>query len=140
MKTDYTFVLARVLGPLLAIAGLMLITQSARMHAALTGFLLDEALLMFAGFVTLALGLMLVAFHQRWDSVTPSIISILGWLLTLRGAALLLAPDLVRRAAGFVDAQPNILPIAGCVLALIGVWLTYAGYVAGTLRVDTSQR
>ena len=139
MKTDYTFVLARVFGPLMAVAGLMLIMQPARMRTTLVSFIIDDALLMFAGFMTLGLGLLLVAVHQRWDSFTACFISLIGWLMLIRGGVLLLAPDLVRQAVQYIDAQPMLFPITGCAVALIGVWLTYSGYVAGTLRADTDR-
>jgi hypothetical protein len=140
MKLDTTFVLARVIGPVLLFAGVLLITQPARMLSAMTGFISSDALLVLAGFITLIIGLGLVALHQRWDGFTAGFLSVLGWAVTLRGAMLLLAPELVRRAAGFVLTHANALPIAGLVLALIGVWLTYAGYIAGTLRVETARK
>ncbi len=140
MKPDTTFILARILGPLLVVAGVMLISQHARMRAMLGDFLGDDALMAFAGFTTLAIGLALIAVHQRWDSISAGIISVLGWIMLARGAVLLLAPSLVRDAAFYVLTQPNIMPIAGCVIALIGVWLSYAGYIAGTLRAESSRK
>ncbi len=140
MKPDTTFILARILGPLLVVAGVMLISQHARMRAMLGDFLGDDALMAFAGFTTLAIGLALIALHQRWDSISAGIISVLGWIMLARGAVLLLAPSLVRDAAFYVLTQPNIMPIAGCVIALIGVWLSYAGYIAGTLRAESSRK
>lgn len=139
MKTDYTFLLARIIGPVLIVAGVMLISQPARMLAGLTGFILDDALFMLGGFVTLILGLGLVTVHQRFDSISAGIISVLAWVLTARGIVILLAPELVRNAADFIHNQPRFLPVAGLTTALVGVWLTYAGYIAGTLRVDTSR-
>jgi hypothetical protein len=32
------------------------------------------------------------------------------------------------------------MPIAGCVIALLGVWLSYTGYIAGTLRAEAPRR
>jgi hypothetical protein len=139
MKTDYTYVLARVFGPLLAIGGLLLITQTARMRQAMVGFVMDDALAMFTGFATLGIGLLIVAAHQKWNSVTASLVTLIGWVMTLRGAVLLLAPELIRTALHEIDSRPMIFPIAGCAVALLGVWLTYSGYVAGTLRVDTDR-
>lgn len=136
MKTDYTYVLARVFGPLMGIAGYLLITQHERMRQALIGFVMDDALAMFAGFATLGIGLLIVAAHQKWNGITAAIVTLIGWAFTLRGAVLLLAPDFIRLALQEIDSRPMLFPIAGCAVALIGVWLTYSGYVAGTLRVD----
>lgn len=140
MKPDTTFVAARILGPLLVVSGIMLITQQHRMLTALGGFLLNDALLMFAAFFSLTCGLVLMTFHQRFDSITAGIVTILGWLMTLRGLIILLAPTVLHRGADILVRMPNIMPITGCVMALLGVWLSYTGYIAGVLRVDTSHR
>lgn len=138
MKPDVTFILARVLGPVLIVAGVLLITQSARVLSAMMGFLASDALMLFAGFLSLMIGLGLIALHQRWNNFSAIVISVLGWAFALRGALALLAPQFLHRGADFILATPLTLPIAGCVTALIGVWLTYAGYIAGVLRVETA--
>lgn len=138
MRPDITLVLARILGPVSVIAGIMLITQGARLRAMLADFLGNDGMMVLAGFVMLVLGLLLVTLHQRWNGFTAALVTLYGWITLLRGAALLLAPGLVRDAAFIVIQQPNILPIAGCVIALLGVWLAYTGYISGVLRVDTA--
>lgn len=136
MKPDVTFILARVLGPVLIVAGALLISQTTRVVAAMMGFLSNDALLMSAGFLSLMIGLGLIALHQRWDGISAIIISLLGWLFALRGALVLLAPQFLHTGAQWILTYPMVLPIAGCVTALVGVWLAYAGYIAGTMRVD----
>jgi hypothetical protein len=138
MKPDITFVLARVLGPVLVAAGVMLITQTTRIAATMMGLLANDALLVLVGFLSLMIGLGLIVLHQRWSSFSAIIVSVLGWAFVVRGLSALFAPLFMHRGAEWILAHPQSLPIAGCVAALIGVWLTYAGYIAGTLRVDTS--
>ena len=137
MKHDVTLIAARIIGPLCILAGVALITQSGRMIAAVSGFFGDSALLVFTAFVTLAMGLTLVVLHPRWNGITAALISLIGWLVVLRGAVLLLAPNLARETMGLLFANPTLVPIAGCVMALIGVWLAYTGFIAGTFRVET---
>jgi hypothetical protein len=139
MKPDTTFIIARIIGPLCVVAGMMLISEHARMRAMIGDFLGNDALMAFTGFTMLALGLTLLALHQRWDSITAAIVSLIAWLTLARGVVLLLRPSLVRDAGVYVLTQPLVMPIAGCVIALIGVWLSYAGYIAGTLRAETSR-
>lgn len=134
MRHDSTLVLARVVGPVLIIAGILLITQPDRIITSLGSYLLNDALLILAAFMSLILGLGIVTYHPRWDTVSGIFISLVGYVLTLRGALLLLAPQVVHDAAMFVTTQPNVFPIGGCALALLGVWLAYVGYISGTLR------
>jgi len=136
MKSDITFIIARVFGPVLIIAGVLLITQTDRIVTAMMGFLANDTLLLLVGFLSLMIGLTLIALHQRWNNFSAIIISVLGWAFVLRGAAALLAPHFLHRGAEFILTHAVALPIAGCVTALIGVWLAYAGYIGGFMRTD----
>lgn len=140
MRHDSTLVAARILGPLLIVAGIMFITQTQRMRTSLAGFLLNDEVMITGGFLSLILGLALVTFHNRWDTISGGIISVIGYIMAIRGAVLLLAPQVMNDGADIIMRQPNFLPIIGCLMALLGVWLAYTGYISGTLRVDTSTR
>jgi drug/metabolite transporter (DMT)-like permease len=139
MKLDPTLVAARILGPLFALAGIMLIIAPDRAIASAQAFSISPLLSMGA-FVTLTIGLVLVALHQRFETVTASIITLIGWLCVARGGVMLLAPNLIEESADFISRNRQAVPIAGCVAALLGVWLTYTGYVAGMLRFDHPSR
>ncbi len=137
MKPDITFILARIIGPVFIVAGIMLISEHARMRAMIGDFLGSDALMAFTGFTLLFVSLTMLALHQRWDTITGALISVISWVTLARGALLLLRPSLVRDAGVYAVTQPLVMPIAGCVIALIGVWLSYSGYIAGTLRAET---
>ncbi|MBL8536890.1 MAG: hypothetical protein JNM59_05755 [Hyphomonadaceae bacterium] len=139
MRHDTTLVLARIVGPVFVLAGIMLITQPDRMLTALGGYLLNDSLLLLSAFMSLILGLCVITFHPRWDTVSGIFISLIGIVLAARGAVLILAPQLVHEAAMYITTQPHVFPIAGCAAALLGVWLTYVGYISGTLRVESGR-
>jgi hypothetical protein len=139
MRHDTTLVLARIIGPVLAAAGIMLITQPDRMLTALGGYLLNDSLVILSAFVSLILGLGIVTFHPRWDTVSGIFISLIGYVLAVRGAVLIFAPQLMHDGAMYITTQRHVFPIAGCAVALLGVWLTYVGYISGTLRVESSR-
>lgn len=139
MRHDTTLVLARIIGPVLVAAGIMLITQPDRMLTALGGYLLNDSLVILSAFVSLILGLCVVTFHPRWDTVSGIFISLIGYGLAVRGVILIFAPQLMHEGAMFITTQRHVFPITGCALALLGVWLTYVGYISGTLRVDASR-
>jgi hypothetical protein len=46
----------------------------------------------------------------------------------------------VHISANYIASQPNLIPIAGCAVALLGVWLTYTGFISGMLRFDPPSR
>ena len=138
MKPDTTFILARVLGPVLIVGGVMLITQTTRIVGVMMSFLGNDALLVFIAFLSLMIGLGLIALHNRWNGISAALISLISWSFVARGLLSLFAPQALHSGAQWMLTNPLILPIAGCVTALVGVWLAYAGYIAGTLRVETA--
>jgi hypothetical protein len=140
MRLDTTLVAARILGPVFVAAGIVMITRPSRVLTSMGGFLLNDALMTLAGFVVLLLGLAVVTFHRRADTVTAIFVLLIGWLFVARGAIMLIAPDLIQISAEYVARQPNLIPIVGCVVALLGVWLTYTGFISGMLRFDPHAR
>lgn len=140
MKLDITFVIARILGPLLIAIGIALITQPSAMLTSATEVLSNEGLRVMGGVLGLGIGLTLAVLHTRFDGVTAIIVTLLGWLTVARGALHLLAPSIARDAVLLAMENARVVPIVGCVLALLGVWLAYTGYIAGALRVDTATR
>jgi hypothetical protein len=136
MQLDSTFVAARIIGPVFIAGGVTLIAHNERMVGVIGDFLDTGAVMVLAAFVSLILGLTLVTLHRRWDSVTAILIGVIGWLSAADGAFALIAPGLYREGLILLIANPNLIPIAGCVTALIGVWLSYVGYIAGVFRVE----
>ena len=93
----------------------------------------DESLIggyLLTGAFTLALGLIMIAAHQRWDSGAGIVISVLGWITAIRGAVLLLAADFVGTIAPYVIQFPPALMVGATVLAALGLWLSFVGFAA----------
>jgi hypothetical protein len=80
-----------------------------------------------AGVVALALGLTLVGLHNIWNSPPAIVISLFGWLTTLRGAALLISPQALTELWSRM-VTPQLSLIAGAAFALIGLWLAFIGW------------
>jgi len=103
------------------------------MGALASEFFKSELFVWFAGALLLFAGLSILAFHQYWSSVAAVLISLLGWILTLRGLVLMAAPQLYERAASSMDAIPLVRLIFGVLVAL-GFYLTYVGWLAKPAR------
>ena len=80
------------------------------------------------GAFVLICGLVVVAAHQYWRGAAPIIISVLGWLITLRGLLLLAFPKVfVSVASSMIGAQGWWVTL--CIaFALVGLYLTYVGW------------
>lgn len=76
----------------------------------------------------LFVGLLIIAFHQYWSSAAAVLISLFGWVLAIRGFVLMAAPGLYEHAVVIADAVWLVRLMFG-VLIVIGVYLTYVGWV-----------
>jgi hypothetical protein len=91
------------------------------------------------GALMLMSGLIVIAFHQYWYSVTAVLISLFGWFVALRGLTLMAFPSAIESGAGDTLASPGLLVTARIfflLLALMGLWLAYVGW--GSRRSDDS--
>lgn len=128
-RSEPTRTLARVAGPLMLLSGVAVALRRDKMIAVIDGFAADPALSFVSGVFTLLIGLIIIALHQKWGSVTQVIVSLIGWLLALRGAVLLFAPeDMVALAHQVIGQGATPIGVAGAVMALIGLYLTLIGY------------
>ena len=124
---------ARIIGPWLVIAPGIIVLRAPDMGALASEFFKSELFVWFAGALLLFAGLSILAFHQYWSSVAAVLISLFGWILTLRGLVLMAAPQLYERAASSMDAIPLVRLIFG-VLVAVGFYLTYVGWLAKPAR------
>jgi hypothetical protein len=120
---------ARVLGPWLTIAPGIIALRAPEMGALASEFFRSDLSVWFTGAALLFGGLFIIAFHQYWSSAAAVLISLFGWVLTLRGLVLMAAPGLYERAAMSMDAISLVRLIFG-VLVAIGLYLTYVGWLA----------
>jgi uncharacterized membrane protein len=123
---------ARVLGPWLAIVPGIIALRASAMGALASDFFKSDLFVWFAGALLVFGGLLIIAFHQYWSSVAAVMISLFGWILVLRGVALMVAPDLYERAAMSMGAIYLVRLIFGTLVA-IGLYLTYVGWLAKSI-------
>jgi hypothetical protein len=121
---------ARVLGPFLVIVPSIVAVRAPEMGAFLSGFFENVVLVWFAGAFLLFSGLLIIAFHQYWSSLAAILISLFGWFLALRGLVLLAAPQLIARGGTAAMDMIPIVRIGFGLLVLIGLWLTFVGWIA----------
>jgi len=120
---------ARVIGPFLVIVPGIVALRAADAGTILSGFFENEALVWVTGALLLFGGLLIIALHQYWYSPAAVLISLFGWFLALRGTALLIAPTLIEHAA-FASLRFTLLVQTGFgVLVLIGLLLSYTGWI-----------
>ncbi|OCB58697.1 hypothetical protein A5722_07535 [Mycobacterium vulneris] len=122
---------ARVLGPFVATATAIIAIRLPDLTGLLGGLFDNAVLPWILGAAMLMMGLVVIAFHQYWYSVTAWLISLFGWFVALRGVAMMAIPSAIDSGANATVTSPGLLLAARIfflLLTLMGLWLTYVGW------------
>lgn len=126
-----TRTMARIVGPFLLVLGAALLMRADALTLLVPTYLGDAPLMLLTGVVTLAIGLTMVAAHHSWNGFAAIVITIFGILTAIRGAVILIAPELLGSLWGSLGG-PHVFWIACPIMALIGLWLTFVGWFSKT--------
>ncbi|OBG52027.1 hypothetical protein [Mycolicibacterium fortuitum] len=126
-----TRMFARVLGPFVAVATLIVAVRLPSLGDLLGDLFTMGILPWMLGATMLMMGLVVIAFHQYWYSVTAVLISLFGWFVALRGAAMMAIPSAIESGADTTLDSPGLLLAARgffLLLTVMGLWFTYVGW------------
>ncbi|MGE0597769.1 MAG: hypothetical protein AB7P07_15540 [Hyphomonadaceae bacterium] len=129
---DTTRFCARIIGPLMLLIGAVVIIRFDDLVLMMPAILQDGPLTFITGIFTLIAGFTLFAAHHHFGSAAAIAITILGGLTIVRGVSLMLAPDIIASFANTILNSGPAVMAAGALAALLGVWLTYAGWFEKT--------
>jgi hypothetical protein len=122
---------ARVIGPFVAVAAVIVAIRLPDLTGLVVDLFANAVLPWMLGAMMLIAGLIVIAFHQYWRSVTAVLISLFGWFVALRGVALMAFPATIETAAGDTLASQGLLLVARIffgLMTVMGLWLTYVGW------------
>jgi hypothetical protein len=89
----------------------------------------DHMLIYLSGVIALTIGLAIVILHNDWKWHWPLIITVFGWLAVIGGIVRMVAPQVVESYGLSVLSAPNFFVIDGGIAVLLGVLLSYFGYL-----------
>jgi hypothetical protein len=122
--------LARLLGPLLLLPGVSLFLNERGFRTMATEVVGSLTLVYLFGLIDLAAGLAVVLTHNVWVANWRVLITLIGWLLLIRGAMRILFTDTVMGYAKKFIHNKQVYPVSGAMLVILGLVLCYFGYVA----------
>src|ERR1043166_3433693 len=120
-----TRTLARIVGPYFIIMGAVLLARADTMALMFPAFMENGALVLVTGAFTVMVGLVMIAAHHHWTSPAAIVLSIAGVAASVKGALLMLAPDIGGALSAMIARTPPVLTIAAAIMVLIGLWLSY---------------
>jgi hypothetical protein len=123
--------LARLMGPILLVIGIGmacgLMMEGAGYSNVLKEFIANRALIFLTGILALLAGVAIINVHNVWVPDWRVIVTVLGWLLVLRGIMLLVFPltvqvfgDRVATSEAGVTAGAALTFVLGAVLCIMG--------------------
>ena len=121
--------LAQLIGPVLIVIGVGLLLKKTEFREMATDFLSSRALIFVSGLLTLVTGLAIVLTHNVWEFNWPVIITILGWLSIFGGVFRILFPDSVQSMGTSMLDKPAMMTVSGVIQIVLGLWLSYVGYM-----------
>lgn len=124
-----TRMFARVLGPYLVVATATAIAHASQMRTLLSEFEANSMWTWVTGAFVLPMGLVIVALHQYWRGAAAIIVSVLGWLTTLKGLFLMAIPEPYISAANSAVGAIGWWRAGMAIVGLVGLYLTYVGWV-----------
>lgn len=129
---SYSITLARIIGPSFLVIALAMVMHPNAFREALAEFEggQQKMLLLLAGCVHVILGLFLVVTHNSWLADWTTLLTIVGWLMLLRGIFLLWFPNSMAPLAKFLEAKSWWVNLAAIILLIGGSVLSYYGFAS----------
>jgi hypothetical protein len=126
-----TIFLGKLIGLYCIIVALAMMAHKQSAVATMNALIRNPPLLLFVEVVGLAAGLAMVLGHNIWSGgALPVVITLLGWLMAIRGAVLLVLPqDATIKFFEALRYEELFYVYMGATLVL-GLFMTYAGFSA----------
>jgi hypothetical protein len=127
---DPALTIARLIGPILAVIGIGMLANGAIYREMAGQFLHLYPLIYLTGVLALLAGLAILHRYHRWTADWRSLITAIGWILSMAGTFRIPAPQFVTYVGGAILAGGGFFIGAGIVLLALGGFITFKGYVA----------
>lgn len=125
-----TLFLAQLIGPVMLAVGLG-VYFSRNYYAKVYRHLENETLaVLMSGIIALVAGIVMVMYHNRWDSFLAGVVTLVGWLSIGKGLLLIIAPKTVDGIGDWMGARPWWFTYAAALYTAIGAYVSYVAYLA----------
>ncbi len=125
---DTSIFLAKLVGPMMFVMGLLVAVNPQRMRRIGREFLDSEALIFMSGVITLPVGIAIVVVHNVWETDWRTLITLIGWIAIIAGIARMALPDVMQTLGEAMLQKTHLIAVPGALMAIIGGYLAYHGY------------
>ncbi|MBU0646124.1 hypothetical protein KJ611_01440 [Patescibacteria group bacterium] len=119
---EVSLFLGKVIALYFIIMALFLIIKKKSLKSTIENFWKNDGSMMFMSAIVLIMGLMVVVSHKVWTADWRIIVTLVGWLMLLKGVALLFFPDWLKNLSKKMMKDSYML-VAGVIWFIIGLYL-----------------
>lgn len=124
---ETSILLARILGPVMAIIGAGVLINRDYLKKTVKDLIGSPALILFMGIFTMVLGLLMVLNHNIWTGGWPIIVTVLSWIVFVKGALLVLFPESILQMK--MIKNESMYTACGLFHLIVGAYLMYVSYL-----------
>lgn len=125
---DKSKFLSKAMGIYFIIVSIALILNMKQMTYLMSGYITSPSLLFTTGIITVILGILLVLYHNIWQWNWTVIITVLSWLILVKGISIILFPHFMSFVT-MLFVQNHYFEYGGLGLDfLLGIYLSYMGF------------
>ena len=126
---DTSIFLAKLMGPIFVIIGVGLFLNRERYLAVVDEVIMSKTLLYVFGGMALTGGLAILLTHNVWVWDWPVVITIIAWLMVVRGSLRIIMPQQIEALAKrMTDQLPTLLLLSDMIVISLGLFLSWKGY------------
>jgi uncharacterized protein YjeT (DUF2065 family) len=91
-------------------------------------FIENAAVMYLGGVMALAVGYLILAFHNTWTGGFSVIITIFGWLAMIKGLVILIRPKMMIALSRAIIQKEKILKIEAIAVIILGLAFSFLGF------------
>ncbi|MDB4297359.1 hypothetical protein N9901_01250 [Flavobacteriaceae bacterium] len=95
----------------------------------LSSIINNSTTLFYGGFIATVLGLLILHNNSNWDNNSTSIITLVGWIATIKGILLLVFPKQISRYSNKLLKPKNLNKIILPIALIASVVFSYFGFI-----------
>ena len=126
---ETSVLLAQIIGPTILILGIGILMNLGHYRRLVDDFAASPFQIFFAGLLSLLFGILIVCFHNVWEWRWPVMITIIGWILLLRGILGITAPGFIRTIVERYPRNTFVLGLSALTAVVVAAILTYFAFV-----------
>jgi len=130
---ELSLFLAQLFGVYFVIQGLFVFLRRDKIESYVRSFFesKNEALLLVTGIITIIMGLILVLLHNVWEGTYEVLITVIAWIVLIKGALYLFFPDGMQKIGKNILKNKSLITVAAVAALIIGLYLVNIGFGLG---------